>query len=137
MPKLMTAVNPPALSKPLGYSHAWETQGGKTLYLAGQVALDKDGALVSAGDLVAQFRQVCENLRAILLARGGQMNDIVKLTIYVLSKAEYQAKGRELGLVYREYFGKHFPAMTFVEVKGLYDEDRGCAIEIEGVAVLD
>ena len=137
MPKLMTAVNPPALSKPLGYSHAWETQGGKTLYLAGQVALDKDGALVGAGDLVAQFRQVCENLRAILLARGGQLHDIVKLTIYVLSKAEYKAKGRELGLVYREYFGKHFPAMTFVEVKGLYDEDRGCAIEIEGVALLD
>ena len=137
MPKLMTAVNPPALSKPLGYSHAWETEGGKTLYLAGQVALDKDGALVGAGDLVAQFRQVCENLRAILLARGGQMTDIVKLTIYVLSKTEYKAKDREIGLVYREYFGKHFPAMTLVEVKGLYDEDRGCAIEIEGVALLD
>jgi enamine deaminase RidA (YjgF/YER057c/UK114 family) len=55
----------------------------------------------------------------------------------VLSKADYKAKGREIGAVYREYFGKHFPAMTLVEVKGLYDEDQGCALEVEGVAVID
>jgi enamine deaminase RidA (YjgF/YER057c/UK114 family) len=137
MPRLMTAVNPATLAKPLGYSHGWETQGGRTLYLAGQVAFDTNGKVVGTGDLVAQFRQVCENLKAMLLARDGQMNDVVKLTIYVLSKAEYKAKAREIGLVYREYFGKHFPAMTLVEVKGLYDEDQGCAIEIDGIAVLD
>ncbi len=137
MPKLMKPVNPPSLAKPVGYSHGWETQGGKTLYLAGQVAFDKDGKVVGKGDLVVQFRQVCENLKALLLARGGQLNDIVKLNIYVLSKAEYKAKSREIGAVYREYFGKHFPAMTLVEVKGLYDEDQGCAIEIEGVAAID
>ena len=92
--------------------------------------------MVGKGDLVAQFRQVCENLRAVVVgARGGQMTDIVKLTVYVLSKADYKARAREIGGVYREYFGRHFPAMTLVEVKGLYDDD--CAIEIEGVAVLD
>jgi enamine deaminase RidA (YjgF/YER057c/UK114 family) len=137
MAKLMTTVNPPTLAKPAGYSHAWEVHGGKTLYMAGQVAFDKDGKVVGKGDLVAQFRQVCENLNALLVARGGQMNDIVKLTIYVLSKQDYKAKSREIGLVYREYFGKHFPAMTLVEVKGLYDEDQGCALEIEGIAVID
>ena len=135
MPKLATAVNPPTLAKPVGYSHGFEVQGGKTLYLAGQVATDKAGTVVGKGDLVAQFRQVCENLKALLLARGGQMNDIVKLTMYVLSKADYKAKAKDIGLVYREYFGRHFPAMTLVEVKGLYDDD--CAIEIEGVAVVD
>jgi len=135
MPKLMTAVNPPTLPKPAGYSHAFEAQGGKTLYLAGQVAFDKEGRLVGKGDLAAQFRQVCENLKALLVARGGQLNDIVKLTIYVLSKAEYKAKSREIGAVYREYFGRHFPAMTLVEVKGLYDDE--CAIEIDGVAIVD
>ena len=135
MPKLMTAVNPPSLSKPAGYAHAWEVQGGKTLYISGQVALDKDGTVVGKGDLAAQFRQICENLKHLLLARGGQLNDIVKLTIYVLSVAEYKARSREIGVVYREYFGKHFPAMTLVEVKGLYDE--GCALEIEGVATID
>jgi len=137
MAKLVTPVNPPTLAKPAGYSHAWEVQGGKTLYMAGQVAFDRDGHVVGKGDLIAQFRQVCENMKALLLARGGQLSDIVKLTIYVLSKEDYKARSREIGQVYREYFGKHFPAMTLVEVKGLYDEDQGCAIEIEGVAVID
>ena len=135
MPKLTMAVNPPTLSKPVGYSHGFEVQGGKTLYMAGQVATDKTGTVVGKGDLVAQFRQVCENLKALLLARGGQMNDIVKLTMYVLSKADYKANAKDIGLVYGEYFGRHFPAMTLVEVKGLYDDDY--AIEIEGVAVVD
>jgi enamine deaminase RidA (YjgF/YER057c/UK114 family) len=135
MPKLMTAVNPPTLTRPLGYSHGFEAQGGKTLYIAGQVAMDKDGHVVGKGDLVAQFRQVCANLKAVLAARGGQMNDIVKLNIYVLSKADYKASAKGIGEVYREYFGKHFPAMTLAEVKGLYDDD--CAIEIEGIAVVD
>ena len=135
MPKITMAVNPPTLAKPVGYSHAFEAHGGKTLYMAGQVATDKAGTVVGKGDLVAQFRQVCENLKALVLDRGGQMNDIVKLTMYVLSKADYKAKANDIGLVYREYFGRHFPAMTLVEVKGLYDDD--CAIEIEGVAVVD
>jgi len=135
MPKLMQPINPPSLAKPAGYAHGWEVQGGKTIYIAGQVALDKAGQVVGSGDLVAQFRQICENLKAIVGARAGQMNDIVKLTMYVLSKADYKAKAKDIGLVYREYFGRHFPAMTLVEVKGLYDDD--CAIEIEGVAVVD
>ena len=58
-----------------------------------------------------------------------------KPTIYVLSKSDYKARTREIGAVYREYFGRHYPAMTLVEVKGLYDDD--CLIEVEGVAVVD
>jgi len=135
MPKLVQSINPPSLPKPVGYAHGWEAQGGKTVYIAGQVAMDKDGRVVGAGDLVAQFRQVCLNLKAVVAARAGQLNDIVKLTIYVLSKADYQAKAREIGAVYREHFGRHYPAMTLVEVKGLYDD--GCLIEIEGIAVVD
>ena len=135
MPKLTQPINPPTLPKPAGYAHGWEAQGGKTVFIAGQVAMDLDGHVVGAGDLVAQFRQVCENLKAIVAARGGQLNDVLKLTIYVLSKSDYKAKTREIGAVYREYFGRHYPAMTLVEVKGLYDDD--CLIEIEGVAVVD
>ena len=137
MPKLAQPVNPPTLSKPIGFSHAWEVQGGKTLHIAGQVALDRDGKVVGAGDVVAQFRQICENFKALLLARGGQLNDIVKMTIYVLDKAGYKATLKETGAVYREYFGKHFPAMTLVEVKGLFDDDRGIVLEIEATAVVD
>ena len=135
MPKLTQPINPPTLPKPAGYAHGWEVQGGKTVYIAGQVAMDKDGHVVGKGDIVAQFRQVCENLKAVLMARAGQMNDIVKLTIYVLSKTEYKSHTGEIGAVYRDYFGRHYPAMTLVEVRGLYDDD--CLIEIEGVAVVD
>ncbi len=137
MPKIVQAVNPPALPKPVGYSHGWEVQGGKILYLAGQVAFDKDSRVIGKGDIVQQFRQVCENLKAVVTSRGGQLSDIVKLNIFVLNKADYQAHGREIGGVYREYFGKHYPAMTLLEVKGLYDEDQGALLEIEGVAILD
>ena len=137
MAKLVQFVNPSSLAKPAGYSHGVEVQGGKALYVAGQVALDKDGALVGRGDIVTQFRQVCQNLKAVLLARAGQLNDIVKLTIFVLDKSAYKARAREIGAVYREFFGRHYPAMTFLEVKGLYDDDQGCLIEIEAVAVVD
>ena len=76
MPKLMQPVNPPNLPKPAGYAHGWEVQGGKTVYIAGQVALNQEGHVVGKGDLAAQFRQVCENLKAVVTARGGQMNDM-------------------------------------------------------------
>ena len=137
MAKLVHTVNPPTLAKPAGYSHGIEVQGGKTLYVAGQVALDKNGQLVGRGDLVAQFRQICENLKAVLLARAGQLNDVVKLTIFVLDKTAYKARIKEMGAVYREFFGRHYPAITFLEVKGLYDDDRGCLMEIEAVVVVD
>ena len=137
MPKLVQPVNPPSLAKPAGYSHGIEVQGGKTIYVAGQVALDKDGKLVGPGDVVAQFRQICQNLKAVLLARAGQVNDIVKLSIFVLDKSAYKSRAREIGGVYREFFGRHYPAMTLLEVKGLYDDDLGCLIEIEAVAVVD
>lgn len=137
MAKLVQPVNPPSLARPVGYSHGIEVQGGKTLYVAGQVAFDKDGKLVGAGDLAAQFRQICQNLKAVLLARAGQLNDIVKLTIFVLDKSAYKTRAKDIGAVYREFFGRHYPAMTLLEVKGLYDDDQGCLMEIEAVAVVD
>ena len=133
MPKLTQAINPPTLVKPAGYSHGWETQGGKTVYIAGQVAVDKEGHVVGAGDLVAQFRQVCENLKAVLVSRAGQMNDIVKLTIYVLSKSDYKTRARDIGAVYRDYFGRHYPAMTAVQVVALIEDQARVEIEVTAV----
>ncbi len=137
MARLMQPVNPATLTKPSGYSHGWEVRGGRTVYLAGQVAFDKDGNVVGKGDLVAQFRQVCENLKVIVTSRGGTLQDIVKLTIYVLDKASYRTHREAIGAVYREYFGTHYPAMTLVEVRGLYDQDAGCLLEVEGIAALE
>src|SRR6202162_90895 len=97
MAKLVQPVNPPGLAKPAGYSHGIEVQGGKTLYLAGQGAFYKDGKLVGPGDIVAQFRQICQNLKVVLLARAGQLSDIVKLTIFVPDKSGYKAPAKEIG----------------------------------------
>ena len=133
MPK--TAVNPATLMKPVGYSHDFEVRGGRILFLAGQIASDKDGHIVGKGDIVAQFRQVCENLKTVVESQGGTLQDVVKLTICVLDKNNYRASGKAIGQVYREYFGRHYPAMTLLEIKGLYDE--GAMLEVEGFAALD
>lgn len=134
MSTLATLVNPPTLSKPAGFSHGVAVAGGRTLYIAGQVATDAAGRVVGAGDLVAQFRQVCANLQTLVEAGGGRLDDVVKLTVFVRSKADYRARAREIGVAYREFFGRHYPAMTLVEVSGLFEDDY--AIEIEGVAVV-
>jgi enamine deaminase RidA (YjgF/YER057c/UK114 family) len=132
----ITSINPPGLMKAVGYSHAFEVKRGRVLFIAGQVAKDGASQVVGKGDLVAQFRQVCENLRTVLQTAGGTLSDVVKLTIYVLDVDEYKKRGREIGGVYREYFGKHYPAMTLVGARDLYDREDGCVIEIEGMAAL-
>lgn len=136
MSRHIEPINPPSLMKPVGYSHGYEVKSGRILFIAGQVAKDGAGHVVGRGDLVAQFRQVCENLRTVLATAGGQLTDVVKLTLYVLDVDEYKTRGREIGGVYREYFGRHFPAMTLVGARDLYDAADGCRLEIEGMAVL-
>lgn len=136
MPSRVVPVNPPGLFPPVGFSHAAEVTSGRLLFIAGQVARDAEGTVVGHGDLVAQFRQVCENLRTVVGAAGGHLTDVAKLTIYVLDVEEYKRQGRAIGKVYGEYFGKYFPAMTLVGVRDLYDAADGCLIEIEGWAML-
>ncbi len=86
--------------------------------------------------MVAQFQKACENIREVVTAAGGHMSDVAKLTIYVLDVPGYKARLRDLGPVYRDLFGKHFPAMTLVGARDLFDAEDGCLIEIEAVAVL-
>jgi len=131
------AVNPHSLAKPVGFSYGFEVRGGRILFLAGQVAFDKDGKIVGRGDIVAQFRQICQNFKTVVESQGGKLQDIVKLTIYALDKQKYRASSKAIGQVYREYFGRHYPAMTLVEVKALYDETEGAMLEIDGFAALD
>jgi len=129
-------VLPRTLPKPKGFSYAMEVSSGRVVFIAGQVAVNAAGAIVGRGDLVAQFRQTCANLQAVLTAAGGEMTDVVKLTIYVLDVADYKKHMSAIGEVYREYFGKHFPAMTLVGVRDLFDAADGALIEIEGYAAL-
>ena len=131
----ISAVRPPTLPKPAGFSYAMEVKSGRVVFVSGQVAVNADGKIVGR-DLVAQFRQTCANLQAVVSAAGGDMTDFVKLTIYVLDVADYKKNLEPIGEAYREYFGKYFPAMTLVGVRDLFDAANGALIEIEGMAAL-
>jgi len=131
----ITIVNPQSLVKPRGYNHGIKTSGGSSLlFLGGQVAWDREGNLIGEGDIVRQFDKALENIIAVVKEAGGKPENIVKLNLFVTDKRAYLARSQELGVAYRKYMGKHFPAMTLVEVKSLYEE--GTLIEIEGLAVL-
>jgi enamine deaminase RidA (YjgF/YER057c/UK114 family) len=131
----MNIINPPSLVEPVGYAHAIEADPrGRTVYLAGQVAFDSTGMIVAHGDIVGQFDQALQNLQAVMHAAGGEMTDITKLLIFVKDKNAYKANMKEIGKVYREFFGKYYPAMTLVEVSSLFEDEA--LLEIEGIAVI-
>jgi enamine deaminase RidA (YjgF/YER057c/UK114 family) len=127
-------INPIGLAKPVGFTHGISTSGGRMLALAGQPGLDSNGHVASPGDIVAQCAQAYANLRAVIDAAGGLATDVVKLTIYVTDKAAYEANLKPIGAAYRNVFGKHYPAMSLVEVKGLFDDEA--LVEIDGFAVI-
>ena len=129
-----TIINPPSLAKPSGFSHAILAEGGRTMFLAGQPGLDAHGKVVSPGDLVAQLAQALANIQTIIETAGGTMQDLVKLTFYVMDKDDYKAKLKPIGQVYRSYFEGYYPATTLVEVSGLFDDSA--LIEIDCFAVL-
>ncbi len=127
-------ITPASLVRPRGFCHGIVTSGGQMLWLAGQDASDVDGRIVAPGDLVAQFEQSLLNLHAVVQAAGGQMTDIVKLTIYVQDRDDYLAKQRELGIVWKRSFGDYYPALALFEVAGFFQRDA--LIELEGMAVI-
>ncbi len=129
-----TIINPESLAKPSGFSHGIVTSGGRMLFLAGQPGVDLMGTLVSPDDLVAQFKQAIANIKTVVEAAGGSVTDIVQMTIYVVEVDDYKDKLKPLGLVYREVFGKYFPAVTLVGVLELFDENA--LVEIQCIAVI-
>ena len=123
-------MNPQGLSTPTGYSHVVSARGGRTVYIAGQVALDAQGRVVGAGDLAAQTRQVFANLDIALKAAGATFANVVK-TNYYLRDASQVAVIREIRA---KYFTKELPASTLIEVPRLANSDF--LIEIEVIAVV-
>jgi len=122
--------NPPALSTPTGYTHIVEVTGpNRTIYISGQIAYDKDGKVVGAGDMKAQAEQVFRNLEAALTAAGATFSDVVKMNSYITDMSKVQA----VRDVRAKYFTTAAPASTFVEVKGLVRPEL--LLEIEVVAV--
>jgi reactive intermediate/imine deaminase len=125
------SLNPAGMSTPVGpYVQVTVAPPGRLVFCSGTVAFGPDGEIVGAGDIVAQTRQVMENLRMALEAAGATFADVVKITNYVTDAAEYP----KIAPVREEYLTEPYPASTLIEVKGLlYPE---LLIEIEAVAVV-
>ncbi|HYM48981.1 MAG TPA: RidA family protein [Candidatus Limnocylindrales bacterium] len=127
------AINPPALPRPSGYSHAIVAAPGRAVYLAGQTATGPDGEIV--GDtLTAQFKVAADNLLTALEAAGGRPEHLVSMQIFVTDVKLYRLALKPIGVAYRERFGKHYPAMALLEVSGLFDP--AALIELQAVAVI-
>jgi enamine deaminase RidA (YjgF/YER057c/UK114 family) len=125
-------INPPKWPSPRGYSHAMAGTG-TFVFIGGQIATDNAGRVASIG-LVPQARQALRNLRTVLAEAGGAPEHIAQMTWYVLDIDHYRATLRELGLVYREIMGRHYPAMVLVEVTGLVEP--AAIVEIAATAIL-
>jgi len=128
-------LNPSGLERPVGYAHVAKVNSGRTVYIAGQAPFDSTGTVVGKGDFVAQWRQVMSNLKLAIEGAGGRPDQTAVLTMYVTNLPAYLEAKKEIAVSYREVFGKYFPAITLVEVKGLYNPD--CMVEISAVAVID
>lgn len=127
-------INPEMLGAPKGYSNGMLTPaGGRVLFVAGQVAWNQQQQVVSA-DFAEQFGQALQNILSVVGEAGGRPEHVARMTIFVTSKDEYVAAAKDVGARYRALMGKHFPAMTLVEIKALLEE--GAKVEIEATAVL-
>jgi len=127
-------INPEALGVPSGYANGLLVEGGgKLLFIAGQIAWDKDQKIIS-DDFVEQFDKALANVITVVRAAGGEPNNIARLVVYVTNKLEYRERTKEVGERYRKHMNKHFPAMVLVQVAGLLD-DRA-KVEIECMAVI-
>ncbi len=128
-------INSPSLPAPRGYSYAIRAEGSRTVHFGGHIAVDGQGQIVGANDLVAQFDQALKNLSLTAAEASVGLTDIVKMTLYVTDAGAYRSASGEIGAIYRRHFGEYYPAMTLVEISRLWDP--GAMIEIEAVAIAD
>jgi len=128
----LRSINPTKWPSPRGYSHAMAGTG-TFVFISGQIATDNAGRVTSVG-LIPQVRQALRNVRTVLGEAGGGPEHIAQMTWYVLDIDHYRAMLQELGVVYREIMGNHYPAMALVEVTGLVDP--AAVVEITATAIL-
>jgi enamine deaminase RidA (YjgF/YER057c/UK114 family) len=126
-------INPEGLAVPASYTQVVVASGGRTVFVAGQVADDARGSLVAPGDLAAQARQAFANVGRCLVAAGAGPEQVAKLTIYVVDhRPEHLPAISEARIA---VFGDHRPADVLLGVRAL--AEPGYLIEVEAIAVLD
>ncbi len=126
-------LNPPSLPAPVGFSHVVVAVPGRTVYIAGQAGHLPDGSIPD-DSIVRQFEVAAGNVVKALTAAGGLPEHVVAMQILTTDAAEYRASLEGIGAAYRHHFGRHYPAITFLEVKGLFDP--AAKIELTCVAVI-
>ena len=125
-------IHPKGWKPAKGYANAILSEG-LTLNIAGQIGWNENQEFI-AKDFIGQMEQTLKNITAIVKEAGGQIEDLTRLTWYVTDKAEYLAKQKKVGGIYRSILGNHFPAMTMVVVTALVEDEA--LIEIEATAVI-
>jgi enamine deaminase RidA (YjgF/YER057c/UK114 family) len=128
----MRILQPPTWVKPRGYANGTAARG-TIVFVAGQVGWNARGEFETS-DFVGQARRALANVVAVLAEAGGRPEHVARMTWYVVDKDEYLESARALGEAYREIMGRHFPAMTAVQVAALVED--GAKVEIEATAVI-
>jgi enamine deaminase RidA (YjgF/YER057c/UK114 family) len=126
-------VTAPGLAPPAGYAHAVVAAPGRSVHLGGQTAQAADGTIQGV-TIVEQFDLAARNLIAALRAAGGEPDDLVSVQVFVTNLAAYRLSMRALGSVWRQHFGRRYPAMAVIGITELFDPRA--LVELVGVAVL-
>jgi enamine deaminase RidA (YjgF/YER057c/UK114 family) len=129
----MKVLLPEGWAPPIGYANGIEVAAGRIVFVAGQVGWDAHQKF-HAVDLVPQFEQALKNVLAVLAEAGGRPEHICRMTAYCCDKPAYLAARAQLGRIWRELMGKHFPAMSMIFVSDLLDHPA--KVELEATAVV-
>jgi len=127
----MKILQPPSWARPKGFSNGVAAKG-EMIFVSGTVGWDAEGKFVS-NEFVGQARQALKNIVEILAEAKAKPEHITRMTWYVVDKKEYLAASKELGAVYREIIGHHYPAMTAVQVMALIEDQAKVEIEVTAV----
>jgi enamine deaminase RidA (YjgF/YER057c/UK114 family) len=128
----MRVLHPRGWKPPVGYANGIESSG-RVVFVAGQVGWDAEQVFHSE-DLSVQFEQALRNVLAVLAEAGGRREHICRMTAYCCDKPAYLAARPELGRIWRELMGRHYPAMSMIFVSDLLDSPG--KIELEATAVI-
>lgn len=124
-------LHPEGWARPAGYAHGIAASG-RQVFVSGQIGWTP-ASLFEASDLPGQVGQALENVVAILREAGAGPEHITRMTWYVVSRGDYLANAATIGAAYREVMGRHFPAMSVVEVAALLEEQALVEIEVTAV----
>lgn len=128
-------MQPPGWVRPKGYANGIVAEG-RLVFVAGQVGWDET-ATFRAHDLVGQVRQCLKNTLAVLAEAGAGPEHVVRMTWYITDREEYLDNLEGMGQVYRELMGRHFPAMSMVEVAALIESEAKAEIETTAVVPIE